>query len=280
MILSDAYLQRLGLSYPLTTDSNLALLYELHNRHNLLIPFENLDILLGKYNSLAIPSLANRILQQHRGGYCYELNALFGALLQRFGFEITMHNARIRFGSEDLFPRGHQLMTVSTEDGIFLADVGYRNGLIEPIPLQHNSIHQQFSESFRLLHMHSGEWLLQKLIRADWHDLYSFFTTACEPVDFEPLHYYNSHSSHSIFTNTRIVSLKTKEGSISMIDNTLVVFRNGSRIDSKIHSPQEYNSILEDCFHIKLSADDIDRLYHHQPYHEKAKLINQILVPS
>lgn len=270
MIIADSYLQRLQLSRPLTTDSKQLLLYELHNRHNFLIPFENLDIILGKYHNLDLASLNNRILQQYRGGYCYELNALFGQLLQTLGFEVTVHNARIWFGSKELFPRGHQLMTVTTDEGIFLADVGYRNGLIEPIPLRNNTIQQQFSESFRLTQSASGEWLLQKLIRKQWEDLYSFYTVACEPVDFEPLHYYNSHSSDSIFTNTRIVSLKTTEGSISLIDNNLVIFRNGSRIESSINSHKEYDTILKDCFRIDLSVEEIERLFHHQPQDQTA----------
>lgn len=280
MISADSYLHRLQLTHPLSTDSKQLLLFELHNRHNFLIPFENLDIILGKYHSLDLPSLTNRILQQHRGGYCYELNALFGQFLQTLGFEVTMHNARIRFGSKELFPRGHQLMTVTTDEGIFLADVGYRNGLIEPMPLRNNTIQQQFSESFRLTQSASGEWLLQKLVHKQWEDLYSFYTIPCEPVDFEPLHFYNSHSSHSIFTNTRIVSLKTTEGSISLIDNTMVIFRNGTRINSSIHSPKEYHTLLKDCFRIDLSVEEIERLYHHQSQDQAAKLIKDSLIPS
>jgi len=130
----DAYLARIGEKSPLapTSDALLAL----HRAHCAAIPFENLDILLGRGISLDLPALEAKLVRGRRGGYCFEQNTLFRAALEAMGFRVTALAARVRVGTTEIRPRTHMLLRIDLPEGAFLADVGFGgDGLVHPIPL-------------------------------------------------------------------------------------------------------------------------------------------------
>ncbi|NUW38926.1 arylamine N-acetyltransferase [Nonomuraea rhodomycinica] len=106
-----------------------------HRAHVTAIPFENLDVVLGRGAPIDLESLQDKLVGRRRGGYCHEHNLLFAAALERLGFRVTRHLARIRLGRLHL-PRTHATLTVETEEGgRWLADVGFGGeGLVEPLP--------------------------------------------------------------------------------------------------------------------------------------------------
>ena len=83
----EAYRSRIG--YTGALDPTAETLTALHRAHVLAIPFENLDILLGRPIRLDLPSLQAKLVHGRRGGYCFEQNALFAAVLDHLGFEVT-----------------------------------------------------------------------------------------------------------------------------------------------------------------------------------------------
>src|SRR5437762_14222540 len=88
-----AYLQRIN--YRGSPEPNAQTLRELHRAHMLTVPFENLDIHLGRPITLGQAALFDKIVTRRRGGFCYELNGLFAALLRALGFDVTMLSARV-----------------------------------------------------------------------------------------------------------------------------------------------------------------------------------------
>jgi N-hydroxyarylamine O-acetyltransferase len=121
----DAYLQRLGVAHPagLTVD----VLRELHLRHLQTVPFENLSVHLGEEILLQEKRLLDKVVAGRRGGFCYELNGAFGALLTALGFEVTLLAGRVRIDEERFgIPYDHLALRVRTTDGgDWLADVGF-----------------------------------------------------------------------------------------------------------------------------------------------------------
>src|SRR5436305_1373093 len=83
-----AYLQRIGLPYPERPDAQY--LRRLHGRHLHTVPFENLSIHLSEDVPLDEDALFDKIITQRRGGYCYELNGLFAALLRALGYRVSL----------------------------------------------------------------------------------------------------------------------------------------------------------------------------------------------
>ncbi|MDG9719163.1 arylamine N-acetyltransferase [Streptomyces sp. DH24] len=121
----DAYLQRLGVARPAWPTVDV--LRELHLRHLQTVPFENLSIHLGEEIVLEEQRLLDKVVAEHRGGFCYELNGAFGALLTALGFEVTLLAGRVRIDEERLgIPYDHLALRVRTVDGgDWLADVGF-----------------------------------------------------------------------------------------------------------------------------------------------------------
>src|SRR5215472_2819420 len=129
------YAARVGYTGDFT--SSLATLRALHLAHATHIPFENLDILLGRPIRLDLESLCGKMIDGRRGGYCFEQNALFAAVLEAAGFRVRRLAARVRSGASGVRPRLHMLLGVEAEGGLWLADVGFgADGLLHPLPLR------------------------------------------------------------------------------------------------------------------------------------------------
>jgi N-hydroxyarylamine O-acetyltransferase len=118
-----AYLTRIGTARPAAPTS--AALTALHRAHVRSVPFEDYDIHIGIAISLELDALERKIVHRRRGGYCYELNGLFGALLRELGFAVTLVGA---FALDDDGTRGpeaeHARLLVDAVDGGWIVDVG------------------------------------------------------------------------------------------------------------------------------------------------------------
>jgi N-hydroxyarylamine O-acetyltransferase len=147
--LAAAYLRRLGLdAVPLPTGETLA---RLHREHLLRVPFENLDIHLGTPIVLDTGAFAEKIARRGRGGFCYELNGAFGALLAWLGFEVEQREARVHGSAGPGGRFGHLCLAVRLEGRPLLADVGFgRGGFDLPFALAAGSTHRDGAGGFEL----------------------------------------------------------------------------------------------------------------------------------
>ncbi|MEU2059258.1 arylamine N-acetyltransferase [Streptomyces sp. NPDC013455] len=121
----DAYLRRLGIARPQRPTSEA--LRELHLRHLLTVPFENLSVHLGEEIALDEKRLLDKVTEARRGGFCYELNGAFGTLLTALGYEVELLAGRV-YGDEGRLgiPFDHLALRVRTAEGdTWLADVGF-----------------------------------------------------------------------------------------------------------------------------------------------------------
>ena len=131
----SAYLRRIGLAK--APAPGVGSLFALHRAHAESIPFENLDILLGRPIRLDLPSLEAKLVSALRGGYCFEQNTLFAAALTAIGFTVTPLAARVRLGDRRDSARAHMLLSVRAGEKDWLADVGFGGGgLLEPMPIE------------------------------------------------------------------------------------------------------------------------------------------------
>ena len=129
-----AYLRRV--EYAGEREASPSVLEALHQAHATHIPFENLDIFLGRAIELDLASLQAKLVAGRRGGYCFEQNLLFSSVLQAFGFAVTQLAARVRRGNGVLLPRTHMMLEVEAGGRQWLADVGFgSDGLLAPVPL-------------------------------------------------------------------------------------------------------------------------------------------------
>ena len=219
----NRYLERIGFVGEAKPD--LATLSKLQYRHLTSVPYENLDILRGVPLSLEPMELYDKIVVRRRGGYCFELNALFGWLLCEIGFETVSYFARFLFGEADIPMRRHRVIRVKTEGGFYLADVGvgsiipeYPLKIAENEPKSIRGLDYMFSKDARL------GWVQNVKIGGKWKPLFSFTEEEQLEIDFVQPNFYCQHSPDSIFNKKNMAAIRTENGKYSLDGNTFKEF--------------------------------------------------------
>ncbi|HEY7741541.1 MAG TPA: arylamine N-acetyltransferase [Burkholderiales bacterium] len=248
----DAYLRRIGYSGGLQPLP--AVLEALHLAHATHIPFENLDILLGRPIRLDLASLQGKLVAGGRGGYCFEQNLLFSAVLQRLGFAVTRYAARVIYPSGRTVPRTHIVLLVDVEGASWLADVGFGlEGLLRPVPFGSGAEARQYGRTYRVVEA-NGEWMLQSLRNGAWKDLYAFLLAPQLAVDFEPANHYSATHPDSRFVRTLTVQLPTPEVCYRLRNRELVLDRGAGITRRVLADDEELLAVLAGTFGLHFPA--------------------------
>jgi N-hydroxyarylamine O-acetyltransferase len=248
----DAYLGRIGYSGRLQPVP--AVLEAIHLAHATHIPFENLDILLQRPIRLDLASLQAKLVTGARGGYCFEQNLLFSAVLQRLGFSVRQLAARVLYGSRRKLPRTHILLLVEVDGATWLADVGFGlEGLLLPVPFGSSREARQFAWTYRVIDV-DGDWVLQSLRNESWTDLYSFTLEPYLAVDFEPANHYTATHPESRFVRTLTVQLPTPEVRYLLRNRELVLDRGGTVTRRVLADDDELLTVLAETFGLRFPA--------------------------
>lgn len=243
-----AYLGRIGLSAPPAAD--LAGLRALHFAHATAIPFENLDIQLGLPVRLDLASLQAKLVRRRRGGYCFEQNTLFQAVLGRIGFEVIPCEARVRQGTETVLPRTHMLLLVRLDGATWLCDVGFGGeGLLEPVPTD-GKAHRQHLNTYRVA-SEGALLVLQSFHHGGWEDLYAFEPEARLPIDFEVANHYTSTHPDSRFMKTLTAQLPGPTVRRILRNRAFAEIR-GDAVEGRELAPEEVLPVLGTIFGIDL----------------------------
>lgn len=139
-----AYLERVN--YTGSLEPTLGTLRALHRAHLLTIPYENLDIHLHRTLPLDEHYFFDKLVTQRRGGWCFEMNGLFAWALRELGFGVTLLGAWVDRAVGKPLPKPDHLALLVEADGLHLADVGFGDGLLEPVPLSMGRYRQSFLE--------------------------------------------------------------------------------------------------------------------------------------
>lgn len=252
MVDRSAYLARIG--YQGSVVPSMETLRGLHLSHVLTVPFENLDIHLGRPISLEPSALFEKIVTSRRGGYCFELNGLFALLLEDLGFAITRLAARVLYGTEGVRPRSHQMLLVHLDGDCWIVDVGFGGqGLREPLPCVAGLEHRQGPDRFRLTTDERGEHVLQCRLDEAWTDLYSFTLEPWLPVDYQFANYYHSHAPESLFVQRLICTMPTLDGRKSLIDRLFKVRDQQGTQEVHVTNEDERENLLQENFGVTIN---------------------------
>ncbi len=209
----DRYLQRIGV-FSGDIDPTYEFLKEIHKAHYMTVPYENLDIVKGIPLDLSTEALYHKVVDCNRGGYCFELNGLFGALLRSLNYEVTDHLARFLLDEENIPMRRHRVLKVQIADSEYVCDVGI--GIEAPrIPLKlvENEVQNDGFADYRFECEPFLGWVLwQKKLMSEWKKLYSFTDEVQLSVDFLQPSFYCEKSPESTFNKEPMLSLKTNVG--------------------------------------------------------------------
>ncbi len=245
-----AYLSRIG--YAGSTQPTAETLRAIHRAHLLTVPFENLDIGLSRKIECDADAAVRKIVEKQRGGFCYEMNGAFAALLRELGFQVTLLSARVAREDGGEGPEfDHLTLRVDLQEP-WLADVGFGESFMEPLRLQPGQVQKESRRSFRILE--EGERLRVEMSEAEnlWKREYSFTLTPRRLEDFAGMCHYHQTSPESHFTRKRICTRATDDGRVTIADYKLIVTRDGQREERMLGSEEEWREALKRYFQVVL----------------------------
>jgi N-hydroxyarylamine O-acetyltransferase len=237
------------------------------------VPFENLDIHLGHPILLGEEVFFKKIVDRRRGGFCYELNGLFAALLRQIGFEVAMLSAGVARPDGGFSPDFDHMALLVRADADWLADVGFGDSFIEPVKLDQSTITRDETGAYRIMKsdlLAAGQddpdipniksegksLILQRSAGDDsdgaWNAQYQFSLEPRRLSEYEDMCRYQQTSPESHFTQNRICSLATPTGRITVTNDKLITTSSGLREERTISGDAEFNTLLSKHFRIYL----------------------------
>lgn len=248
----EAYLRRLGMEEE-NVKNDRAYLNRLVYAHQRMIIFENLDVYPGGGDiSLEIPALFEKVVLQKRGGYCFELNALFTRLLQDLGYDAWSCLVRIVRGKDFIPPTLHRGILVRIEGEIYYCDVGYGG----PVPtgtiaLAEGNQETIQGETFYTKRRDETWWILGRVTsQGEREDVLEFYTMPQDNANFVPISYYCSHSPDSVFTMIPFLNRRLDDGMCSVMGDTFTLRQGRDVITKKIQNEEEFEEIRRQYFQV------------------------------
>lgn len=233
----DRYLERLEYDGP--REPSAELLRELHVRHLLNVPFENLDIHWQRPIVVDADRFLHKILEERRGGFCYELNGAFAELLRALGFDVKLLSARVTNASGGLGPDfDHMTLLV---DGEWIADVGFGDSSLVPLRIDGTP-----DGNYRVL---DGKY--QSLHGEEWRTEYVFTMQPRELSEFGPMCHYQQTSPESHFTKKKVITLARRDGRITLTNDRLIETRDGVKVETPV---DDWEKTLEEVFGVRPGA--------------------------
>ena len=238
----DVYLRRIGICGPVKP--NLKNLNTLILQHQLHVPFEDLSAsYLHNPVSLAIPALFDKIVLSGRGGYCFELNALFGRLLRDLGYDARQVFCRVVRGRDYLPPCAHEGIVVGLENALYFCDVGFGG----PMPAAAVKLGGS-AEGFLIKKYDDYWWTLAN----EREDILQFNTFPQLPQEFLAVNGHWSTSPESVFVNRVMVNLRTESGFFAITENVFSWKKGGEEGSIEIKDDRQFREILKEYFSIEI----------------------------
>ena len=253
-----AYLDRIGHPGPVAATG--AVLHSLHRAHVAAIPFENVDVVLGRSPAVDLDGVQAKLVSGGRGGYCYEHATLFGAVLEEAGFRVQRLLARVGGNPVRPRPRTHMALHVRGEDGDWLADVGFGNALLEPLPWGDTSWHQQGGWRYRMTGGQENTWQVEELTGDTAASLYSLIDEPVHASDVLMANHFTATHPASAFVGQLVAIHKDDASFVRLRGLTRRVERPDGSAEEDQLSPDSAVAVLREEIGVRLSDVDAEAL--------------------
>ena len=234
------------------TAANLA---NMQQAHVYAVPFEDLDIHYGVKLSLNHKDLYRKIIDNNRGGFCYELNYLFGTLLRALGFEVTFISARVYNESTGVLgPEYDHMALLVTLDQSWLADVGFGGrAFIRPLQMLATRPQQDPAGFYRIEYKDQRQFqVLRSMDRKEFQPLYNFSLTSQNIESFYQECLWKQTDQKSHFVKNKICTLATPTGRKSILNSVFSIREGDNKLSTEISSQQHEMRLLKEHFNIQL----------------------------
>lgn len=247
-----AYLERINYLGSLAPTAET--LRKLQVAHLLAVPFENLSIHAKEPIMLEDEALFTKIVERRRGGFCYEANGLFAALLRELGFDVTMLSAGVANAEGGFGPAFDHMALMVTLDERWLVDVGFGDSFLEPLLLDERGEQVEGERAYCILDDGAHLVLARRDQGEKWVAQYRFTLRPHEYADYGEMCAYHQTSPQSHFTRARVCSRATHEGRITLSEMRFITTsKKGERQEQILTSQEEYAKILREHFGIEMT---------------------------
>lgn len=255
----DAYLQRVGWKGEIRP--TCAALAGLLRAHMEKIPFENLDVLLGRPIRLDLESVQQKLVKERRGGYCFEHVTLFAGVLRQLGFKVATHTARVVLMSpRDASPRAHMFAVVTLPEGTFVADPGF-GGLAPrlPVPLEEGQ-RVAFGDETHWFDRDDGFWVLRANVAGKPADMWVSTLDRDYPVDFEIGNHFTSTHPASPFRRLVMMKAVLADGCVTVMNQDVKIIRGGKLTKRRLEDRAALRALLKEYFGFDLPEVEMLRV--------------------
>jgi len=247
---SNPYLARIGFAG--SSHPNLDTVRRLHLAHLRTVPFENLDIWSKRTIVCEEQRFLHKIVDCGRGGFCYELNGAFAALLRALGFRVSLLSGRFRRADGSSGPEfDHMALLVDLEEP-WLVDVGFGDSFLEPLRLKAGLEQEQHSRRFRITEAEGVMTVERQEAHGEWKAQYQFALVPRQLAEFAGMCHHHQTSPDSHFTRQRICTLATPDGRITLSDLKLIRTTGPVREERTLKDEGEWRAALRQYFGVKL----------------------------
>ena len=247
------YLKRIH--YDGNSTADLSTLKRLQRRHLFHIPYENLDLLNQVPLSLEYEDLFRKIILNRRGGYCFELQGIYGYLLKSLGFSVTQYAGRFMDEPGTIQMRRHRLLVVDLDDGRYVCDVGVRSeSPREPLKLAEDIVQTDGISEYRYIKDPFYGWvLMQKEAGKDWKPLLGFTEEIQIDVDYIMPSFFCERHPDSTFNKFMKISIFTEDSNLCIVGNTFKVYQGARVVERReLRTEAEAKTMLKEHFGIEL----------------------------
>jgi N-hydroxyarylamine O-acetyltransferase len=256
----NTYLQRIGLN---DVASGIDGVRQLQAAQIAAIPFENVFPFLGRVPSVKSDDVWEKLVDQRCGGFCFELNTLFGEALAALGYSAQPVMARVRMGAPRGGARTHLAFIVRGNDGEWLADTGFGGQApAEPVGLTSEEPQTIKGQDYRIRFDESeGEQLLERSTRDGWYPLFGFDRVETKPDDIEAATFLAATWPKEPFANSLKAYRRTEEGWISFQDGRARFTRKGISETRQLASSEAFRNFMQDDMGLGYSDEDLKAVW-------------------
>ena len=248
----DAYLSRVGIPRAAPSRSSLDALHEAHVRT---FTFDNIDVLLDQHPGVRLDAVQEKFLGRGRGGYCFEHNVLFAAVLERLGYDVERRLGRV---GESSAPRTHCVVLVTIDGEQVLADPGFGLSLLHPIPLTDGAEVDYGGWRYRLRRVPLGAgrgWALERWRDERWEAMHTHDELPVQPLDYVVGHHFTSTYPTIHFRRMLMLTRHLPDRHVAVTHETVTVRRPGRITEHRALRDGELDDLLDELG-VPLTADE------------------------
>lgn len=252
------YLDRIGAAAPVRAD--LAALGVLMRAHLDRVPFENLDLQLGRVPPETVDAIFDKVVGRGRGGWCYEVNTLFGVLLADLGYTVTRLSGDVRRGGDVAERRGNHLCLRVDLDRPYLIDVGFGGSITAPLAMvPGTSVDGPYA--IHLAHIGGDRWTFDETVGEGAPFGFDFTTGPADEAMLAAMRSALAREDWSPFVQNLVMQLRRGDTHWTLRGRVLTQLTPAGKTTRLLESADEMAAVGRDIFGMELP--EVEQLWHH-----------------